>query len=164
MSPAPSHEAPLAAGTRSSVTEEGPYGSGLGSAATGQGLGLRRRDLEPRRGIVSIVETRTTTMAGSTVVKAPKPEARRHTNAIPSNIVCEPEHHLGARYGIGATEARASIPMFGDHEPQRSAAIPTMDQNRTSVDHWARQPADGAQIGQTFRKSSRNPKVGMTAS
>jgi hypothetical protein len=65
---------------------------------------------------------------------------------------------------IRATEARASIPMLGDHEPQRSAAIPILDQNRAPVDLWARQPADGARIGQRFRKSSRNPKVGMTAS
>ena len=45
--------------------------------------GLRRKDIDLLAGTLSVNETRTTTMAGATVVKAPKTRAGRRTVAIP---------------------------------------------------------------------------------
>jgi len=60
----------------------------------GELLGLRRRDIDLLRGAVSIVVTRTTTMAGKTVEKEPKTDAGRRTVAIPGNILPVLEDHL----------------------------------------------------------------------
>jgi integrase len=60
----------------------------------GELLGLRRRDIDILRGAVSIVVTRTTTMAGKTVEKEPKTDAGRRTVAIPGNILPVLEDHL----------------------------------------------------------------------
>jgi integrase len=60
----------------------------------GELLGLRRRDIDILRGAVSIVVTRTTTMAGKTVEKEPKTDAGRRTVAIPGNILSVLEDHL----------------------------------------------------------------------
>jgi len=60
----------------------------------GELLGLRRRDLDLLRGTVTVSVTRTTTMAGSTVEKAPKTEAGRRTVVIPPNVTAALALHL----------------------------------------------------------------------
>jgi integrase len=50
-------------------------------------LGLRRRDIDLLHGTLSVAVTRTTTMAGEMIEKAPKSDAGRRTVAIPSNVV-----------------------------------------------------------------------------
>jgi integrase len=57
-------------------------------------LGLRRRDVDPLRGMVSVVVTRTTTMKGEVVEKAPKTDAGRRTIAVPSNVLAQLTDHL----------------------------------------------------------------------
>jgi integrase len=49
--------------------------------------GLRRKDIDPAGGTLSVTETRTTTMAGATVVKAPKTRAGRRTVAVPTHTL-----------------------------------------------------------------------------
>lgn len=53
----------------------------------GEILALRRRDIDLLHGTLSIVPTRTPTMAGDMLVKAPKTEAGRRKVTIPSNVV-----------------------------------------------------------------------------
>ena len=65
----------------------------------GEMLGLRRRDLDLLRNTVSVSVTRTPTMAGKSVEKAPKTSAGRRTVSIPSNIVPAIEDHLNAYVG-----------------------------------------------------------------
>jgi len=45
--------------------------------------GLRRKDIDVTAGTLSVTETRTTTMAGATVIKVPKTRAGRRTVAVP---------------------------------------------------------------------------------
>jgi len=61
----------------------------------GELLGLRRRDVDLLRGTVTVSVTRTKTMAGTMVEKAPKTEAGRRTVVIPANIIDPLTHHLG---------------------------------------------------------------------
>lgn len=60
----------------------------------GEILGLRRKDVDLLHGTLSISVTRTETMAGVTVVKAPKSEAGRRTIAIPTNVFPHLTAHL----------------------------------------------------------------------
>lgn len=55
-------------------------------------LGLRRRDIDPMRGTLTVSQTRTYTMTGREVVKEPKTDAGRRTLTIPSNL--DIEDHL----------------------------------------------------------------------
>jgi integrase len=57
-------------------------------------LGLRRRDVDLLHGTLSVAVTRTKTMAGEMIEKAPKSEAGRRTVAIPSNVVPALTAHL----------------------------------------------------------------------
>jgi integrase len=57
-------------------------------------LGLRRRDVDVLHRTLSVVVTRTATMNGDAIEKAPKTEAGRRTVAIPPNIVPTIESHL----------------------------------------------------------------------
>jgi integrase len=57
-------------------------------------LGLRRRDVDLLHGTLSIAVTRTKTMAGEMVEKAPKSEAGRRSVAIPSNVLPALNVHL----------------------------------------------------------------------
>ncbi len=66
----------------------------------GELLGLRRRDVNILKGTVTIAVTRTTTMAGATVQKAPKTEAGRRTVAVPPNLLPILSGHI-AKY-VGA--------------------------------------------------------------
>jgi integrase len=63
-------------------------------------LGLRRRDVNLLRGVVTVELTRGSTMAGNSIVKEPKTDAGRRTVAFPSNIKAALEDHL-ERY-VGA--------------------------------------------------------------
>jgi integrase len=65
----------------------------------GEMLGLRRRDVDLLRDTVSVSVTRTPTMAGKSVEKAPKTDAGRRTVSIPSNVVQAIEDHLDAYVG-----------------------------------------------------------------
>jgi integrase len=60
----------------------------------GEILGLRRRDVDLLHGTLSIVSTRTRTMGGDIVTKAPKTNAGRRTIAIPPNVVPVLTDHL----------------------------------------------------------------------
>jgi hypothetical protein len=60
----------------------------------GELLGLRRRDVDTLHGTVSVVVTRTKTMAGTMVDKAPKSDAGRRTIAVPSNILPALKDHF----------------------------------------------------------------------
>jgi integrase len=57
-------------------------------------LGLRRRDIDLLHATLSVAVTRTKTMAGEMVEKAPKSEAGRRTVAIPANILPALSAHL----------------------------------------------------------------------
>jgi integrase len=58
--------------------------------------GLRRKDIDVAAGTLSVTETRTTTMAGATVVKAPKTRAGRRTVAVPGPTLDAVVAHLEA--------------------------------------------------------------------
>jgi integrase len=64
--------------------------------------GLRRKDIDPATGTLSVTETRTTTMAGTTVVKAPKTRAGRRTVAVPPHTLEALEAHLERFVGPSA--------------------------------------------------------------
>ena len=66
--------------------------------------GLRRKDVDTTEGTLSITETRTTTMAGATVVKAPKTRAGRRTVAIPGPTLDALIAHLDAYSGPDAND------------------------------------------------------------
>ena len=61
--------------------------------------GLRRMDVDVAGGTLSVAETRTTTMAGATVVKAPKTRAGRRTVAVPAPTMAALVAHLEAFAG-----------------------------------------------------------------
>jgi integrase len=61
--------------------------------------GLRRKDIDVAAGTLSVTETRTTTMAGTTVVKTPKTRAGRRTVAIPAPALDPLVAHLEAFTG-----------------------------------------------------------------
>lgn len=77
----------------------------------GELLGLRRRDVNLLHGTLSIFVTRTETMAGVTVEKAPKSDAGRRTIAIPANIVPHLTTHLERFVESGAD----ALVMVGEH-------------------------------------------------
>ena len=60
----------------------------------GELLGLRRRNVDLLHGSLDIVQTRTVTMAGTMLEKAPKSDAGARTVAIPSNVVPVLAQHL----------------------------------------------------------------------
>lgn len=60
----------------------------------GEILGLRRRDIDLMHGTLSVRLTRTPTMAGDIIEKAPKTEAGRRTVTVPSNVLPALEGHL----------------------------------------------------------------------
>jgi len=62
----------------------------------GELLGLRRRDVDLLRGTVTVSVTRTKTMAGTMVEKAPKTEAGRRSVAIPPNVTTVLADHLAS--------------------------------------------------------------------
>jgi integrase len=63
-------------------------------------LGLRRRDVDLLHGTLSGVVTRTKTMAGAMIEKAPKTEAGRRTVTIPSNVLPALAAHLEGCVGL----------------------------------------------------------------
>ena len=77
----------------------------------GEILGLRRKDVDLLHGTLSISVTRTETMAGVTVEKAPKSEAGRRTIAIPANVVPYLTTHLERFVESGAD----ALVMVGEH-------------------------------------------------
>jgi integrase len=60
----------------------------------GELLGLRRRDIDLLHGTLSVTVTRTKTMAGDMIEKAPKTDAGARKVAIPQNVVMVLEAHL----------------------------------------------------------------------
>jgi len=77
----------------------------------GEILGLRRKDVDLLHGTLSISVTRTETMAGVTVEKAPKSEAGRRTIAIPANVIAHLTSHLLRFVEPGAD----ALVMVGEH-------------------------------------------------
>lgn len=65
----------------------------------GELLGLRRRDVDLLRGTVKVELTRTKTMGGAMIDKAPKTEAGRRTLYVPSHILPELERHIAGHVG-----------------------------------------------------------------
>jgi integrase len=68
-------------------------------------LGLRRRDIDLLHGTLSVAVTRTKTMAGEMIEKAPKSEAGRRTVAIPPNVVPALTAHLERYVGTDPDSA-----------------------------------------------------------
>ncbi|MDA8264667.1 MAG: tyrosine-type recombinase/integrase [Actinomycetota bacterium] len=62
-------------------------------------LGLRRRDVDPLKGVVTVRTTRTKTMAGKMVDKDPKSDAGRRTVAVPPNVLPNLLDHLERHVG-----------------------------------------------------------------
>ena len=62
-------------------------------------LGLQRKDVSVLGGTVSVVRTRTKTMAGTIVEKPPKTEAGRRTVAVPANVLPALREHLNTYVG-----------------------------------------------------------------
>jgi len=83
----------------------------------GELLGLRRRDVDTLHGTVSVVVTRTKTMAGTMVDKAPKSDAGRRTVAVPSNIVPALKDHLADHVASG----RDALVLAGGYRSLRTA-------------------------------------------
>ncbi len=80
-------------------------------------LGLRRRDVDTLHGTVSVVVTRTKTMAGAMVDKAPKSDAGRRTVAVPSNILPALKDHLADHVASG----RDALVLAGGYRSLRTA-------------------------------------------
>ena len=62
----------------------------------GEVRGLRRKDIDLERGLLTIEVTRTTAMSGRTIVKEPKTRAGRRSVAIPANALEVLAAHLDA--------------------------------------------------------------------
>jgi integrase len=65
----------------------------------GELLGLRRRDVDLLHGTLSVAVTRTKTMAGEMIEKAPKTSAGTRTVALPANVLPALEAHLQSFVG-----------------------------------------------------------------
>lgn len=78
----------------------------------GEILGLRRKDIDLMHGTLSISVTRTETMAGITIEKAPKSEAGRRSIAIPSNVVPYLTNHL-ERFVSPSADSWVMVGEFG---------------------------------------------------
>lgn len=65
----------------------------------GEVLGLRRRDVNVLKGTIAIEVTRTRSMAGELIEKAPKSDAGRRTMAVPPHVLPVLEYHLNKRVG-----------------------------------------------------------------
>ncbi|MGH9021397.1 MAG: tyrosine-type recombinase/integrase [Acidimicrobiales bacterium] len=61
-------------------------------------LGLRRKDVDLRTGVIRIEQSRTITMHGKSLTKEPKSFAGRRTIALPTFLVCRVREHLD-RFG-----------------------------------------------------------------
>jgi integrase len=64
-------------------------------------LGLRRRDVDPLHATIHIEQSRTVTMRGKSLVKAPKTEAGRRTIAVPAALIKKINDHLNRFTGPG---------------------------------------------------------------
>jgi len=78
----------------------------------GELLGLRRRDLDLLHGTLTVEVTRTPTMRGEMIEKAPKTDAGARTIAMPSNILPAVVDHL-ARFTAPGADARVLVGMRG---------------------------------------------------
>jgi integrase len=67
----------------------------------GELLGLRRRDIDLLRRVLTVSVTRGPTRNGTELVKPPKTDAGRRTIALPANIVPDLERHLSTYVGPG---------------------------------------------------------------
>jgi len=65
----------------------------------GEVRGLRRKDVDLERGLLTVEVTRTTAMSGRTIVKEPKTRAGRRSVAIPANALESLAAHLDAHVG-----------------------------------------------------------------
>jgi len=83
----------------------------------GELLGLRRKDVDQLHGTITVAVTRTKTMAGRMVDKAPKTHAGRRTVAVPGNVLPPLVEHL-QRF-VGA-EPDALV-LDGGYRPLRTA-------------------------------------------
>lgn len=64
-------------------------------------LGLRRRDVDLRHATIRIEQSRTVTMHGKSLVKAPKTQAGRRTIAVPEALIEKISDHLDRFAGPG---------------------------------------------------------------
>jgi len=65
----------------------------------GEVRGLRRKDVDLERGLLTVEVTRTTAMSGRTIVKEPKTRAGRRSVAIPPNALEALAAHIDAHVG-----------------------------------------------------------------
>ena len=75
---------------------------GMVPAEKGRGRGLRRKDVDLERGLLTVEMTRTTAMSGRTIVKEPKTRAGRRSVAIPPNALELLVEHLHVHVGEDA--------------------------------------------------------------
>jgi integrase len=68
----------------------------------GEVRGLRRKDVDLKRGLLTVEVTRTTAMSGRTIVKEPKTRAGRRSVAIPPNALEALAAHIDAHVGEDA--------------------------------------------------------------
>ena len=60
----------------------------------GELLGLRRRDIDLKQGLVTVASTRVKTMGGVFITKGPKSEAGKRTVVVPSHVLPDLKRHL----------------------------------------------------------------------
>ena len=63
-------------------------------------LGLRRRDVDLEQATIRIEQSRTVTMGGKSLVKAPKTQAGRRTIAVPEGIIKKISDHMERFTGV----------------------------------------------------------------
>jgi len=80
-------------------------------------LGLRRKDVDLVHRTIEVRRTRTRTMKGATVDKAPKTKAGRRMLAVPPNIIPDIENHLNAHVGADPD----ALILEAGHKPLRTA-------------------------------------------
>jgi len=80
-------------------------------------LGLRRRDIDPMRGTLTVEVTRTKNMAGTMLEKPPKTDAGRRTLRVPAKVLPALISHLEAFVGSDPD----ALLLDGDYRSLRTA-------------------------------------------
>ena len=89
----------------------------------GEVRGLRRKDVDLERGLLTVEVTRTTAMSGRTIVKEPKTRAGRRSVAIPPNALEPLAAHIDAHVGGDADSSSSPGPIDSEccvAPPERS--------------------------------------------
>lgn len=119
--------------------------------------GLRRKDIDPDTGTLSVTETRTTTMAGTTVVKAPKTRAGRRTVAVPPHTLEALEAHLERFVGPSADALVLTVSdrVLGREWTKARVAVSRPDLHFHDLRHsgltWS--AATGASVAELMRRA-----------